>query len=116
MLFNQKELTEQKNDLITRAEDTVNKAKSEKRELTDEEMAELSEIRDNVRKITEKLKINEDMDSMDEKHQSKNQYQLTKMESTTCVKKTRRSNKHKTKLVLLKITFEASWFMNVPVN
>lgn len=67
MLFNQKELTEQKNDLITRAEDTVNKAKSEKRELTDEEMAELSEIRDNVRKINEKLKINEDMDSMDEK-------------------------------------------------
>lgn len=67
MLFNQKELTEQKNDLITRAEETVNKAKSEKRELTDEEMAELSEIRDNVRKITEKLKINEDMDSMDEK-------------------------------------------------
>lgn len=67
MLFNSKELTEQKNDLITRAEDTVNKAKSEKRELTDEEMAELAEIRDNVRKITEKLKINEDMDSMDEK-------------------------------------------------
>lgn len=67
MLFNSKELTEQKNDLITRAEDTVNKAKSEKRELTDEEMAELAKIRDNVRKITEKLKINEDMDSMDEK-------------------------------------------------
>lgn len=67
MLFNQKELTEQKNDLITRAEDTVNKAKNEKRELTDDEMAELAEIRDNVRKITEKLKINEDMDNMDEK-------------------------------------------------
>ena len=67
MLFNQKELTEQKNDLITRAEDTVNKAKSEKRELTDDEMAELAEIRDNVRKITEKMKINEDMDNMDEK-------------------------------------------------
>ena len=67
MLFNQKELTEEKNDLITRAEDTVNKAKTEKRELTDEEMAELTEIRDSVRKITEKLKINEDMDSMDEK-------------------------------------------------
>ena len=67
MLFNSKELTEQKNDLITRAEDTVNKAKSEKRELTDEEMAELAKIRDDVRKITEKLKINEDMDSMDEK-------------------------------------------------
>ncbi len=67
MLFNQKELTEQKNDLITRAEDTVNKAKEEKRELTDDEMAELAEIRDNVRKITEKMKINEDMDNMDEK-------------------------------------------------
>lgn len=67
MLFNQKELTEQKNDLITRAEDTVNKAKNEKRELTDDEMAELAEIRDNVRKITEKMKINEDMDNMDEK-------------------------------------------------
>lgn len=67
MLFNQKELTEQKNDLITRAEDTVNKAKSENRELTDDEMAELAEIRDNVRKITEKMKINEDMDNMDEK-------------------------------------------------
>lgn len=67
MLFNQKELTEQKNDLITRAEDTVAKAKEEKRELTDDEMAELAEIRDNVRKITEKMKINEDMDNMDEK-------------------------------------------------
>ena len=67
MLFNQKELNEQKNDLITRAEDTVNKAKEDKRELTDDEMAELAEIRDNVRKITEKMKINEDMDNMDEK-------------------------------------------------
>lgn len=67
MLFNSKELIEQKNDLITRAEDTVNKAKNENRELTDDEMAELAEIRDNVRKITEKLKINEDMDNMDEK-------------------------------------------------
>ena len=67
MLFNQKELNEQKNDLITRAEDTVNKAKEDKRELTDDEMAELAEIRDNVRKITVKMKINEDMDNMDEK-------------------------------------------------
>ena len=67
MLFNSKELIEQKNDLITRAEDTVNKAKNENRELTDDEMAELAEIRDNVRKIAEKMKINEDMDNMDEK-------------------------------------------------
>ena len=49
--MNFKELVEKKNDLITRAEETLNKAKEEKRELTDDEMAELAEIRDNVRKI-----------------------------------------------------------------
>lgn len=67
MFFNQKELTEQKNDLITRAEDTVNKAKSEKRELTDDEMAELAEIRDNVRKIVDKLKLDDDFNDMEDK-------------------------------------------------
>jgi len=40
--MNQKELMEKKNDLITRAEDTLNKAKAEERELTDAEMAELA--------------------------------------------------------------------------
>ena len=48
--MNQKELLEKKNDLVTRAEETLNKAKAENRELTDAEMAELAEIRDNVRK------------------------------------------------------------------
>lgn len=62
--MNQKELIEKKNDLITRAEETLNKAKAEKRELTDAEMAELAEIRDNVRKIVKALDIDEFFDRM----------------------------------------------------
>lgn len=57
--MNQKELMEKKNDLITRAEDTLNKAKAEERELTDAEMAELAEIRDNVKKIKDMLEMSE---------------------------------------------------------
>lgn len=57
--MNQKELLEKKNDLITRAEDTLNKAKAEERELTDAEMAELAEIRDNVKKIKDMLEMSE---------------------------------------------------------
>ena len=48
---------EKKNELITRAESVVNTAKEEKRELTDDEMQELAEIRDDVRKIKEFLKL-----------------------------------------------------------
>lgn len=55
-----KELTEKKNDLITRAEEVLNKAKEEKRELTEDEAAELAEIRDNVRRIVETLKLDDD--------------------------------------------------------
>lgn len=46
-----KELTEKKNTLITKAEEMLNKAKLEKRELTDDEAQELAEIRDDVRRI-----------------------------------------------------------------
>lgn len=60
--MNQKELLEKKNDLITRAEETLNKAKAEKRELTDAEMAELAEIRDNVRKIVKALDLDDFFD------------------------------------------------------
>ena len=65
--MNVKELTEKKNDLITRAEETLNKAKEEKRELTDAEMAELAEIRDNVRKIVKALDLDEFFDRIDKK-------------------------------------------------
>lgn len=60
-----KELRERKNELITRAEDVLNLAKTEKRELTEAEAAELAEIRDNVRKIVETLKLDEDFREME---------------------------------------------------
>ena len=53
--MNVKELIEKQNDLMTRAEATLNKAKEEKRELTPDEMQELAEIRDDIRKIKEML-------------------------------------------------------------
>lgn len=46
-----KELTEKKNALITRADELLKKAETEKRELTDDEAQELAEIRDDVRRI-----------------------------------------------------------------
>ncbi len=66
-----KELTEKKNDLITRAEEVLDKAKMEKRELTEAEAEELAEIRDNVRKIVKSLEIADDFDRMDEKQVKK---------------------------------------------
>ena len=59
-----KELIEKKNDLITRAEDVINAAKAEKRELTEAEAAELAEIRDNVRRIVHHLELIDDIDEM----------------------------------------------------
>ena len=60
-----KELIEKKNDLITRAEDVLNLAKSEKRELTEAEAEELAEIRDNVRKIVETINLNNEIRELD---------------------------------------------------
>lgn len=65
--MNSKELIEKKNDLINRAEETLNKVKEEKREMTDEEMAELTEIRDNVQRISRSLDLYDDFDKMDKK-------------------------------------------------
>jgi HK97 family phage major capsid protein len=59
--FDVKGMNERKNDLITRAEDIVNGAQTEKRELTDDEAQELAEIRDDVRKIKEALKIADEL-------------------------------------------------------
>ena len=56
---------EKVNDLITRAEDVVNSAKAEKRELTPDEMQEIAEIRDDVRKIKEFLKLDDDFREME---------------------------------------------------
>lgn len=59
-----KELMEKRNDYMTKAEGILNKAKLEKRELTEDEAAELAEIRDNVRKIIETLKLDDDFREM----------------------------------------------------
>lgn len=58
---------EKKNDLIVRAKELVSKAETEERELTDAEAQELAEIRDDVRKIKEKLDLLEEIDTMDDK-------------------------------------------------
>ena len=62
--MNEKKLVEKKNDLITRAEEVLNTAKAETRELTDAEAQELAEIRDNVRRIIETLKLQEEFSKM----------------------------------------------------
>ena len=61
----EKELNEKKNDLIIRAEEVLNKAKGEKRELTEAEAEELAEIRDNVRRIMKTLELKGEFDKME---------------------------------------------------
>ena len=61
----EKELNEKKNDLITRADEVLNKAKEEKRELTEDEAMELAEIRDNVRRIMKTLELKGEFDKME---------------------------------------------------
>lgn len=56
-----KGLEEKKNDLIERAESILNDAETNKREFTDDEAQELAEIRDDVRKIKEALKIADEL-------------------------------------------------------
>lgn len=67
----EKELNEKKNDYITRAEDVLNKAKAEKRELTEAEAEELAEIRDNVRRIMKTLELKGEFDKMEGKELEK---------------------------------------------
>lgn len=64
-MANLKHMVEHKNELITRAETILNGAESEKRELTDDEAAELAEIRDDVKKIKDALKINDELGADD---------------------------------------------------
>ena len=59
--MNYKGLVEKKNDLVTRAEEILKDAETNKRELTDAEAQELAEIRDDVRKIKEALKISDEL-------------------------------------------------------
>lgn len=53
-----KYLKEKRNDLITRAEEILNTAKTEKRELSEDEAKEIAGIKDEVGRIDETLKMN----------------------------------------------------------
>lgn len=63
--MDEKLLEEKKNDLITRAEEVLELAKAEKRELTDAEAQELAEIRDNVRRIIKSLGIKREIEELE---------------------------------------------------
>lgn len=82
----EKELNEKKNNLITRAEEVLNTAKAEKRELTDAEAQELAEIRDNVRRIVKTLGIKREFDELenrepDTKEEEKTDAEKAKVEA-----------------------------------
>ena len=81
-----KEKQEKVNDLITRAEEVLNTAKSEKRELTDAEAQELAEIKDDVRKIKEFLQLDDDFREMEKMEVKKDapaeEEEMTKEEMT----------------------------------
>ena len=76
----EKELMEKKNDLITRAEEVLNKAKDEKRELTEAEAEELAEIRDNVRRIVKSLGITRDFSEIEAEESKKEAEEEVKTE------------------------------------
>ena len=78
-----KALIEKKNDLITRAEDVLKVAKAEERELTEDEAAELAEIRDNVRKIIETLKLDDDFREMEKEEMEVKEDDTPKEEEET---------------------------------
>ena len=59
--MNRKKMMEHKNELITRADEILDTAKVENRELTPDEAQELAEIRDDVKKIKEMLQLDDDI-------------------------------------------------------
>lgn len=67
-----KEKMEKQNELLTRADEMVETAKTENRELTPDEMQELAEIRDDVKKIKEFLDIDDDLREIDTKKKEDN--------------------------------------------
>lgn len=62
-----KNLLELKNDKIDKAEKILADAEVNKRELTEDEAAELAEIRDDVRRIKDALKIGDELDDSKDK-------------------------------------------------
>lgn len=68
-----KNLMELKNDKIEKAEKILADAEVNKRELTEDEAEELAEIRDDVKRIKEALKISDELDDSKEKQQKQEQ-------------------------------------------
>lgn len=66
-----KNLVELKNDKINQAEKILADAEVNKRELTPDEAAELDEIRDDVKRISEALKIGDELDDSKDKQPKK---------------------------------------------
>lgn len=66
-----KNLVELKNDKIDKAEKILADAEVNKRELTPDEAAELAEIRDDVKRIKEALKIGDELDDSKDKQPKK---------------------------------------------
>lgn len=66
-----KNLVELKNDKISKAEKILADAEVNKRELTEDEAEELAEIRDDVKRIKEALKIGDELDDSKDKQPKK---------------------------------------------
>ena len=64
-VMNFKELLEKKNDLIVRAEEILDSAKTEMRELSDAEIEEIKGIKSDVNNIDETLRLDEEVRSLE---------------------------------------------------
>lgn len=77
-----KELVEKKNDLITRAEELLNQAKSEQRALTEVEIEEINNIKTEVNSIDETLKLDDQVRAMTEMEKKEDNIKEEKREMT----------------------------------
>lgn len=77
--MSEKEMLERQNDLITRAEEILDSAKAEQRELSDDEIAEITSAKEEVRRIKETLTLEEEVRSM-EKFEEKSENKEETME------------------------------------
>lgn len=66
-----KGLIEKKNDLIIRAEEILRVAKEETRELTEDEAKEITQLRDDAKKIDETLSLEEEIRALDKRELKK---------------------------------------------
>lgn len=89
--MNRKALEEKKNDLLTRAEEVLNTAKTEERELTDAEAQELAEIRDDIRRIKETLKLDDDINDLREEETKEEEVPMEEKEVLTVEQEEKRS-------------------------